>query len=940
MAIEFYKIAEKVDMLSQEYSPEKLEAIEKCFNIKGAEYYFFTEKLPKLEQPLPWLIPIKNRGYFSGDKNPPPQEVEGQPGFYTIPLWNVLPYLEKASQENKENPKAEITNALSEIIDSIISYRDENGKRIDNYRTDWFVTKIIFMLPYRMWNEGHIDFIRTAVTTTFGGSLIQSEIGKSVLPASIENKVVNLILKLLEVILGFTKVSQDNRDKIKPLMDKHWLRDALKKFNKDITELCGLEAAEIGLNTIKEALKEDEGEFSFVWIPTIEDSSQNKFPDKYECQLVFFVRDIFENSKPEKIRSTIEGLLKEEHNIFKRLAIHTINYHYDEFRDLFWNWNGNPLNERSCKHELYKLLKSRCHSFSKEQINKVLEWIESKDYGDYEEERKESALAYRKKEWFSALLETNDPDIISKYEEYDKREPTKLDHPGFLSWSESWSGVISPIQSDELLKKSSEEIAEYVKTWKEEDRWHGPSQDGLRDCLKQCVSENPDKFASDLTPFLDVNAAFQHDLLHGFREAWNAKKIFFLGGVLAFIERIIKSEEFWQREYGERDANGRNWLVSEIAEFIEAGTRNDEHAFDPKHLPQIEAILLTLADRAKSTVDEETGRLIDSVLNSPRGTVFSAVVIYCLRYARLFAKDKKERWPEKIKQDFTKRLDWNIERPVDFSVTLGKYLGNIAYLDRKWLFENIERIFPKEDEKHWKAAFGSYLSYSHQVYDEIYSVLRTNGHYTKGLETEFEDKYVTEKLVQHICIAFLEDWEEIGDPKSLIRRVLDIANIEQLSEVVSFLGRLEGDEPRKKLKERIKPLWKAMYELLKEKQEQPEYQGLISSLYLWLGLVDEIDNGIKEWSLLTAKYIRAQYHESGLVEELAKHIERTPAKVGEIYIEMLNAGTYPTYEEGDIRRIVEGLYEKGEKQYADTICNMYGEVGCYFLRDLYEKHND
>ena len=102
MKVQFYNIAEKIDKLVEEYSPENLELIEKCFKVKGAEYYFFTEKLPKLELPFPWLIPIKNKGYFSGEKNPQAEEVEDQPGFYTMPFWNVLPYLEYVGRKNRE----------------------------------------------------------------------------------------------------------------------------------------------------------------------------------------------------------------------------------------------------------------------------------------------------------------------------------------------------------------------------------------------------------------------------------------------------------------------------------------------------------------------------------------------------------------------------------------------------------------------------------------------------------------------------------------------------------------------------------------------------------------------------------------------------------------------------------------------------------------------
>lgn len=910
-------------------------------NDKPLEDYTF-KKLAECENPSRWLIPLKDRGYFSGEKNPRPQEVKDQPGYYTIPLWNVLPFLEHAAKSNKENPSNNITNALAEIIDSIISYRDKNDKRIDNYRTDWFITKIIFMLPYEKWGDKYINFIGEALTTSFGGSLIQSEIGNSVLPALIENKKVVLILKLLDIIFNFTKIEGKKLDKIKPLMEEHWLRDALKKFKKDIAELCGIEAAEVAINRIKSIVEYNDSKFGYIWIPTIEDHTQNKFPEKYECQLVYFVRDMFEQRNGGDVKNKVEELLTYKYSIFIRIAIHTINKHYREIGDLFWKWKDNPLNEDSCKHELYQLLKMNCSSFSKEQINTVLEWIESKEYGNFDKEREEEAKAYYKKKWLSSILETEDKDIKAAYDKYDKINPGKIAHPGFSTWSEGGAvRHISPIKKEEILSKSNEDIVRYLNEYKEEEeKWslEKVGELGLSNCFKECVLEKPEKFAADLAPFFNVERNYQQTLLRGFIEAWNTKKDFSVDGVLDFICQIIESESFWNETYGKQGFNYRNWIVSQIAEFIESGTSDKSHEFDAKYMRKIERILLILVERAESVLDEKRS-IIDSVFTSPRGSVFSAMITYSLRHARLLDKEQKIRWPESIKNDFTKRLDRDIETSLDYSVTLGKYLGNLVYLDNKWIFDNLDGLFPRNNKIHWQAAFTGYLSYSQNIYENIYSAFRENGHYKLAIETDFPDEYIGEKLVQHICIGFLEDWEKLEEPDSLICLLLKKQHTKYLSEVIHFLWTIKEGEPLKKLKERIKPLWKAFFDLVSKHENERDYQNLISKLNIWLDIVDEIDDDIKEWVKLTAKYVNVGYRASNLIKYLTKHVDKTPKNVAEIYVEMLNEGAYPDYNKEEIRKIVESLYQKKEKEYADTICNMYGEVGYYFLRDLYEQNN-
>lgn len=904
------------------------------------EDYAF-KKLAESAQAPHWLSALKQHGCFQAAKNPPPREVEGQPGFFTIPQWNVLPYLEKVAEENRENPDNEITKALVSVVDEITNHRDAEGQRIDNYRTDWFMVKIVSTLPSEEWSQSHIEFVGDALKTQFGSRVLASEIGKKLLPRFIEAERGDLVVRLLGVVLSY-RVKKHKGQEVASMMEEHWLKEALGGANKErIAALCGIQALDVALAKMREVAEIDKFALADPWIRSIETTAQTRFPDRYGCQLVSFARDLLERAKPEDIRGRVDKLGKEKHSIFRRLAIHAINHHWKDLKDLFWKWQGNPLQDHELHHELYVLLERRCGAFTDPQMDDVLAWIEEIQWPEANDPEKDAREAWMRKRWLSALSGADSAKVSKRLGLYDSKAPGKHDHPSFLTWSEcGFVSQKSPKSDKELLAMSNDDIASFLQEWREEVSFglERVSAHGLSAALKQTVREHPEKFADDMAPFHEIPLAYQHEILHGFTEAWNAKNEFAVGKVLTFVEELIAPDSFWEEEYAEHEANYRDYVVRRIAEFIEAGTRSDEHAFDPKYLPQIEGILLVLMEKAKSLVLHST-KLVDSVLTSARACAFSAAIVYALRYARLYKKQEQSRWPEAIRNAFADRLDPAIESAIDFWVTLGKYMPDLPFLDEKWTFGEIDRIFPKESQEHWAAAFGAYLSYSPHVYEEIYAKLREREHYSKALETDFEDGYVTEKLVQHICIAFLEDWEKVSDEGSLIDHILELAKAEQLSQVVEFLGHLEGDEPRRKLKARIKPLWKAMFERLREKQQEPEYQRIISELHLWLGVVDEIDDGVKEWSLLTAKYIRAQWGESGLVEQLAKHVDGSPKEVAEIYLAMLAAKVYPDYDQNHIKAIVQSLYQHDCKEQADAICNMYGEVGDYSLRPLYEAHN-
>lgn len=934
----YYNLLDRVDRVLKFEKPTK-EIIDTLPNLLelDARYSYFFRNLKSLQ----WLKPLKEKRYFLPEKNPKPLELPDQPGSYIIPHWGVLDYLENVANKNIEQPSNEITNLIIEIINSIINYKNGKGESIDNYLTDWIILKIICTLPVEKIENQHIVFIGEALKSKWNTTLVEGEIGKTVFPKLINGEAKALIIKLIELIFEFQKIEKEITDKYISTMDAYWLSDALKKNKPGIAKLCGLEAVEIALGKIKAITKEDNSQFNIIWIPTIEDHPQTILTDRYECQLVHFVRDILEQLEPNKIKLKVNDLLKEEHPIFKRIALHIINYHYKDLRGLFWELKGNPLDEMFIKHELYELFKANCISFPKRQIKKVLLWIESKNYYVPDDiknnkELKENMLAYRKREWLSALLPTKDPDVIAIYEKLEKINSSELEHPGFDTWSESGWGTISPIEGVELLKKSNEEIAEYLRGFKGENVWKEPSQEGLAETFRKCVTENPERFANDIRPFINVQRIYQHALLWGFSEAWRAKRNFLWDSLLNFVIQIIESDAFWNEKYTGRSDNYRNWIVSQIAGLIEEGTKDDNHAFEGKLLPQAEKILLVLVEKTESDLFEMND-LITSVLNSSKGKIFSAMVNYSLRSARLAKKSQVDRWVAPIKAYFDKGLNRKYEPSLEFSVTLGKYLINLCYLDEKWVTANINKIFPKDYDVHWKAAFTGYLFYCSNIHEEIYFLLRKNDHYSKAIQTNFSDEHITKKLVQHICIGYIAGWERLDDEASMITKLIKDKNASHFTAIINFFW-MRRDKVTNGMKEKVKPLWKTLFDILSQNEENPEYQKIISSLAKWISLVDEIDEEILEWIKQSLKFMQISFDTSFFIKCLLSHAPKTPLKVGEIYLMMLAKNVYPDYDRKDIIEIVKILYGSGLDEIANKICNMYGEEELGFLRNIYDEY--
>ena len=569
-----------------------------------------------------------------------------------------------------------------------------------------------------------------------------------------------------------------------------------------------------------------------------------------------------------------------------------------------------------------------------DRINSILTPTEN-------DERHAKAVAYSRRKWLSKLLKTGNAKVIDAYKRYDRLYAENTENSGIMPKS----GAVAPMRPltiRELSRMSNTQIADYLNNYQETEIIGMPVLvgRGLADTLAEYVEAEPQRFTDNLLPFQSVRNLYQSSLLRGFLNAWSDKKTFDWAALLGFIRHILASEHFWAEQY-EDGFNYRNWVLSTAADLISEGTKDDTHAFNTQLLPLAEDILLILVDKAQQSVST-LDNLPTDVLNSDRGRVFSAMVDYALRFARTDESEYTDcQWPYAIRADFTKRLDRSVEPSLEFSYTLGFHLPYLSYLDEEWVYLNINRIFPQRNEDHWQAAFSGYLLHP-GVREEFYSLLKAHGHYRKALSTRFDDAEVLNKLVNHICTGWIEDWEILSDKTSLIYQLIHSGNPNLLADIVYFFQR-QSDNLSDKVKAKVMPAWRALFEVLSKTGNPAVYQQVSCPLLGWLGLVDTIDAEVLDWvkgsiedidkvpgyGMVLLRFIKA----------LRKHVPKTPEAVGEIYMKIPQRimSDLPT-EEDDIIKTVRILYHGGHKATADAICERFAEAGVLFLRSVREEH--
>ncbi|OSB16330.1 hypothetical protein B2H94_15195 [Clostridium sporogenes] len=897
--------------------------LQKIKNNKSLQDEFFNQ-LAETDKSNLWFEELKKQGYFLPNKNPKPIEDK----------WNVLDFLFNVSDKNKKNEDTDITKLLIEIIDEIIDYEDDEKNRIENWRTDKIIIKIIMNLPQDKIKDKYIDFIITALKSKWNNGFLEGTLAKYEL-ANILNK--KQMLKLLDNILEINP--SDNRHSYGKI-DIYWLQQILNKNKDTIGKEYPFDAANIGLDKIQSIIKNDKESYICYLINhtgSIENDDDG-LGITYEKELINFTRDMLQYCSPKEISEEIKARINSNYAIYRRLAIHIISYHYEKLKDIFWGLEKNPLEDYESKYEIYRLLEDKSEIFNNSEIDKILYWIENKTYfipenHKNDEEMKKIGIAYNKKEFIYPLLNSKNEKVISLYNKYNKINPTPIEHPEEMhKVIVKDFNYISPLKVQDLEKMTVEQICKFLNEFKGSNDFEEPSEEGLAETFEKYIIHNFSKEINNLNDYLDIPIIYQDAVISAFNKIDLGNNSVYIERMLDFLEKL--SEKFYINLNSENDCI-KSSLIS-LIRFMDDYLLKIDNLYYDKVLKKIKYILIKILENVKEE-DVVCSDYITSALNTIRGNCYIALVKYSLKVAKVKFSNEEIKWENDVKELFTHNLDKEKETSLNYSAVLGMYLPQLMYLDEQWVVQNIDRIFDKKLEEYWKATMESYLGYS-RFYLDIYILMKEHNHYEKGLKTNFNDKGINERLIKHVCIGYLNGEESLEEKTSLIVKLLDKQEIKSLEYVIEFILTSKNENIDTNIKLRIKELWVKLILVLENNSEYEEAQKLLFELCQWIYFIDVLDEDVVMWVKKYIKNCRHNYETYWIIKGLLKHGIKEPNKVADIYLVMIENEIYPRYED-EIRMLVTMFYNNGLKKQADEICNSYLSKGMKFLQDIYYKFN-
>jgi hypothetical protein len=929
----YYALADRIDSILalNEPNQEILKTLPNLLNTESRFIYFFNGLKSRK-----WLLALEKENYFDGSKNPEPLESEDNSGFYSMPYWGVLTYLEEVASQNLNAPEKETTESLVRIIDNICKYKKPEGERVENYRTDYTILKLICTIPEEYLEDRHFEFIKAGLLSKWDGLIGYSfnELLERLI--SIGNK--SLLLKGVELLLTH-KVVVGTFEKVHSIFRNYEFQRILSDFKNKLIPILGVDLLKISLQKIIDVNIINKSAFNNISIPAIENHEQTSFPDKYDCQLVYLVRDTLEKLDSKDTIEILKELLTKEPSIFKRIAIHIIRVRYTEFKDLFWDLKANPLTLSFTKHEVYELLKEHSADLTTKEIGQTINWINSKEYYIPEESKDDKirvakSIAYRKKEWLTSLILCGSDAVSNMLEELNEVNEAKVEHPGFNSWHSGLIGTTSPLSTEEIVKLSIEETIEFYKDFN--DKTHdfiGPSVDGFIDSLTLTIRHNPEQYITECQSITNAPSQILYSWMRGLGESWrDEKKSFECAETFKVVKQIIQKKEFWESHNS--DDNHSRWFISSLLSFIEYGLRDDSHVFKAEQLPIIKEILFNILENDTYPVFDHTD-LSMTVLNNSRGRIYTTLFQYSLRLARLEEKDT-DRWNTNIKELVQHEIELDEDNPLLFYV-IGQFLPNIQFLDENWMTENFNKLFPIESKANWSAALSGYFYYNRKPNRMYFKLFKENQHLLNAITDATLEGAARNSLIHQICTAYLYDFESIEMDSEVIKALINSKSKSVLSSLIHFFW-----SPRfafdKKVIHKIKPLWVELYKRAIKMEDKELDTLILSGCFTWLDSVDEIDDDIFEILSKSAAFVN-QRDRYTVIEVLSKHINNYPERVGLILIELFKKEVSYDISRGKIQEMIENIYKKGLKDIGDKVCLLHAEKGFHFLRDIYIKNN-
>jgi hypothetical protein len=596
-------------------------------------------------------------------------------------------------------------------------------------------------------------------------------------------------------------------------------------------------------------------EYSHIWRNNLEES---RFPNHEDIKnvllgaIVELIRFIGEN-EPAKLKNLAIIIKKQEHPIFRRIEL----YFYRIFPSPFPKdisrllSDGRAVRAHNLHREYIPLLKDHFSKLSKGAQKEILQII--KDGFGIERKNKripkknfEATIHNRQMIYLQAIADHLPLDLKQWYSaNLRKHGEPYSDDEGIRSWT----GPTSPVTAEELHQKTIKEVIDYLAAWMPPtERFAAPSPEGLGRQFQETVTQRSLEFSKAATALFErkVRPVYIYHFFYGLKEALKNKQCFEWKPVLDLSTAIIRTADYscFPKVADDYEPDWRSVRKSMI-DLIGDGF-SFKHCYIPFKLKkQVWEIIRVISDDEDPTPEYEQkygGDNMDPAtlsINTVRGEAMHALIKYALWCSWNLYPTKEDAAKVEIKlvpevrEVLDRHLDLAIDPALAIRAVYGWYLPNLFYLSKQWVSENLQIIFPKDQDLRgfWIAGWETYLSNS--PYYDLFPLLKEEYRLAislLGVTSKKGSRYadLNELLPHHFMIVYANDLAY----EDLIDEFFEKAPAHARGTAISFVGRVilkkelaevPPDQIEIKI-DRLKIFWEKRLSIPKEKQDKEEFK--------------------------------------------------------------------------------------------------------------------
>jgi hypothetical protein len=881
---------------------------------------------------------LANEGLFDPSRNSGPVAAD-KPGYYRIPYWPPLPYLEAAARFAGEQADAALADKVMDVIRSVSQWRDSDGKPRDNHSTWHAFAKMLGLLPTSAVSMADIDLLPAWLKGRFNRSMVGHALASGTLRNFLTSEDPVDWAKACRILYHCTAIefvdeglaTEKTTIKVRTLVEDYWIKDLINASAAAFGRKAGKDAGDVFLTRLQDVFAHAMGgRDTWLFRPAIEDHQQNydwrgpynRFVEGLRNTVLAWI-----DSDAEAAQPYVESLLSAGSEIVERVAIHLVDQRFEALRGLVPKAISPSFFDSGHRHELHLFLKNHFRQFSLDEKTATLDAIRGlpvPDRGD------DSERLYRRiqQNWLSAIAgQGYEPADTWLAELNDTLGSTgSFPRPDLNSYHETrWGFGPTPHNVQDLIAFArGGTIVDQLNAFTPSNAWDGPSKRSLADAVIDAVGAAPKTFVDHLPQFLKAKPEYQYAIIAGFKKLWDAWDGKPAGlawdaiwpKLIDFFEALLTDEAFWKGEATEEPelSPTRDWIPPAISEFLRAGTGSDDKAYAPDLLPRTLPLVVILLNKSEQQKESAEGDALNRAINTAKGKAVEALLDHALRRCRLSDQTKKSHahaWQE-LEPLFDAELAGCRNGNFEFSALTGAYIGNLHYMSSAWVHDNFTRIFPVEFPANCLSALDG-LAFAPQM-EPVYTALVGSGVLDWALRQEMKGEHARETLLQRIGLAYLWDQEKLDGPR--FSYLFEARRIGDLEDVGNYFWMIRGEPLKDEQKERIFLFWDRCVTWSKTLDCSPA--SLLSLLSLLSCYLTAIDERSLEWLLAVAPHTPVNYNADRLIEELGRLAGDNAAKAGQVLRVLLEA-YQPDYDfEDRLKRLIVELAGHSESR-ADAI---------------------